>query len=270
VIARRSALPAGTQWISYLRSHDDIGWGFADEDAQAHTMDPNAHRRFLNEFYSGEFPGSFASGARFQENPKTGDARISGTMASLAGLERALATADASVIDLAVKRIIAIETVVFTSVGIPMVFLGDELATCNDHRFAEAPDHTDDNRWMHRPRFDWQALERAEDHPASPAGRVLNAIRQLVRARTSIPALHTPPTIIPTGDGRIIAFRHSAHGRHVLVVVNFSEDVVPIEIDDLGLGWKDIHTGTPIDWQRLVLPYQATVAVADEAAMQSP
>jgi hypothetical protein len=50
-------------------------------------------------------------------------------------------------------------------------------------------------------------------------------------------------------------------------VVNFSEDVVPIEIDDLGLGWKDIHTGTPIDWQRLILPYQATVAVADEAAM---
>ena len=48
------------------------------------------HRRFLNDFYTGRFPGSFARGLPFQENPKTGDARISGTCASLAGVEKAL------------------------------------------------------------------------------------------------------------------------------------------------------------------------------------
>ena len=45
------------------------------------------HRRFLSDFYAGEFPGSWARGLVFQENPATGDRRISGSLASLAGLE---------------------------------------------------------------------------------------------------------------------------------------------------------------------------------------
>ena len=48
------------------------------------------HRQFLNAFYTGRFEGSFARGLPFQFNPRTRDARISGTCASLAGLEKAL------------------------------------------------------------------------------------------------------------------------------------------------------------------------------------
>ena len=33
------ALPAGTAWVNYVRSHDDIGWTFADEDAAALGID---------------------------------------------------------------------------------------------------------------------------------------------------------------------------------------------------------------------------------------
>ena len=43
--------------------------------------------RFLSDWYSGEFPGSPARGLVFQYNPATGDRRISGTAASLAGVE---------------------------------------------------------------------------------------------------------------------------------------------------------------------------------------
>jgi amylosucrase len=263
-LGHRQNLPEDAHWITYLRSHDDIGWGFADEDAAAHSIDPTGHRQFLNEFYSGEFPGSFAMGARFQDNPKTGDARISGTLASLAGMERALATADAAVVDLAVKRIIAMQTVVFTSTGVPMIYLGDEIATCNDHRFAEDPAHADDNRWMHRPQFDWAALKRANDHPSSPAGRVLNAVRQLAAVRPLIPGLDRVPVVLPTGDHRVIAYRHSAADRHATTIVNFSEDVVPVRVDDLELPWSDITTGVPVELERLMLPYQAIVVVATE------
>ena len=41
---------------------------------------------FLSDWYAGEFPGSWADGLVFQANPATGDQRISGTAASLAGL----------------------------------------------------------------------------------------------------------------------------------------------------------------------------------------
>jgi amylosucrase len=55
-----------------------------------------AHRAFLSAFYEGGFPGSFATGALFQVNEATGDRRISGSCASLAGLERAMAAGDAA------------------------------------------------------------------------------------------------------------------------------------------------------------------------------
>ena len=44
----------------------------------------------LIRYFTGEFCESMATGKRFMYNPKTGDARISGSLASLAGLEKAL------------------------------------------------------------------------------------------------------------------------------------------------------------------------------------
>ncbi|MGE5718815.1 MAG: alpha-amylase family glycosyl hydrolase, partial [Nocardioidaceae bacterium] len=54
--------PSTTAWITYARCHDDIGWAVSDEDAAAVGLDGSAHRRFLSDFYSGEFPGSWARG----------------------------------------------------------------------------------------------------------------------------------------------------------------------------------------------------------------
>jgi amylosucrase len=83
-------------WVNYVRVHDDIGWTFDDELAGRLGTDGYGHRRFLNDFFTGRFPGSFARGLPFGENPSTGDARISGTGASLAGLERATQVGDGS------------------------------------------------------------------------------------------------------------------------------------------------------------------------------
>ena len=79
--------PSTTAWTTYVRCHDDIGWAIADEDAHAVGIDPWAHRRFLSDWYSGSYPGSWARGLVFQQNEQTGDRRISGSLASLAGLE---------------------------------------------------------------------------------------------------------------------------------------------------------------------------------------
>ena len=47
-------------------------------------------RKFLKNYYSGTYHGSTAKGALFSVNPKTGDASISGSLASLCGLENAI------------------------------------------------------------------------------------------------------------------------------------------------------------------------------------
>ena len=48
---RRFRIPDNCAWVNYVRVHDDIGWSFADEDAQALWINPFEHRQFLNRFY---------------------------------------------------------------------------------------------------------------------------------------------------------------------------------------------------------------------------
>ncbi len=70
-----AADPATGTWVCYVRCHDDIGWAIDDDDARAVGLDGFAHRRFLSDWYAGEFPGSWARGLVFQHNPVTGDRR---------------------------------------------------------------------------------------------------------------------------------------------------------------------------------------------------
>jgi amylosucrase len=182
----RFELPAGGHWLTYLRSHDDIGWGFADEDALQMAVDPALHRRFLNEFYAGKFPGSFARGELFQHHPPTGDARISGSLASLAGLEAALLEIDPKQTELAVGRILAAFAVVLFTAGIPLIMIGDETATLSDHGYRGDPELAGDNRWSHRHRFSPETFSEASAG-SGPDGRVLSGLQALLELRRSLP-----------------------------------------------------------------------------------
>ena len=82
-LGRLPASPATGTWITYVRCHDDIGWAIDDRDAHAVGVTGHGHRAFLSDWYSGEFPDTWADGLVFQANPATGDRRISGTAASL-------------------------------------------------------------------------------------------------------------------------------------------------------------------------------------------
>ncbi|MGL4311338.1 MAG: alpha-amylase family protein, partial [Paracoccaceae bacterium] len=120
-------------YATYIRCHDDIGWAVTDEDAAALGFSGQAHRAYLSDFYEGAFPGSFAQGALFQVNEATGDKRISGSFASLAGLEKAMAAGDAGAIDMAVHRILMGHALIAGFGGIPLIYMGDELGFLNDH-----------------------------------------------------------------------------------------------------------------------------------------
>ncbi|WP_332913241.1 alpha-amylase family glycosyl hydrolase [Algoriphagus boritolerans] len=98
--------PYGTSWITYTRCHDDIGLGYDDYMIAQAGKDPYQHRKFLKEYYSysGEQWMSPARGALFSSNPKTGDARISGTLASLCGLEKAVIERNENSIDQSIQK----------------------------------------------------------------------------------------------------------------------------------------------------------------------
>ena len=181
--------PSSTAWITYARCHDDIGWAVSDEDAAAAGLDGFAHRRFLSDFYDGSFPGSWSRGLVFQANPATGDKRISGSLASLAGLE----AGDPHALD----RVVLAHAVVLGFGGVPVIWMGDEVGLLNDPDWDADPEHADDNRWVHRPRMPWAADGTVPD----PHG-LLPRLRHLVGVRRSLPHLHaaTPAEVLDPPD----------------------------------------------------------------------
>ncbi len=222
---KRFTLPKECAWVNYVRVHDDIGWTFADEDAQELGINPKDHRMFLNKFYTGRFEGSFAAGLPFNYNPQNQDVRISGTTASLAGLERALESGDEEAIDKALKRIWLIHSVIISAGGIPLLYLGDEIATLNDYSYRNDPRKADDSRWVHRPRFDWERAEKRLD-PESVEGRVFAGMKYLLDLRKRLPAMANGGTMFfDTGDEHVLGY---IRNRKVMVLANFSEEAVKV------------------------------------------
>lgn len=224
--------PTTTAWATYLRCHDDIGWAITDEEAAAVGWDGGSHRAFLSDFYIGNHPASFADGVTFQLNPVTGDRRVSGTAASLAGLGRAGSAADRR---LAVERLLCGYAMVFGYGGLPLLYMGDELALLNDTEFATEPAHADDNRWIHRPQMPWQ-LAAAGGEGVPEAAMAFAGIQSLVQARRRSAALHAsvPTEIRASAAPQVVLFvRHHPAGDMVQVynVADYPVTLPVAEVD---------------------------------------
>ncbi len=212
-------------YATYIRCHDDIGWAVTDEDAAAVGVSGFSHRAFLSDFYEGGFAGSFARGALFQVNEQTGDKRISGTTASLAGLEKALEDHDVDGIDHAVDRILLGHALMASYGGIPLVYMGDELALLNDYSYLDVPEHAHDSRWVHRPVMDWTRTARLPDGGATPEGRVFEGIAHILARRAAVPGFHgaVATEILETGQKGLFAFARRAPTGPIVCVFNFTE-----------------------------------------------
>lgn len=265
----RFPIKAGCAWVNYARCHDDIGWTFDDRDAAQLGIDGFGHRKFLNAFYTGRFPGSFALGLPFQENPRTGDCRISGTCASLCGLEKAMRDDSSLDVELAVRRILMIHSVILSIGGIPLVYLGDEIATLNDYAYRDDAAKAGDSRWVHRPATDWERAARREQS-GSVEQRVFTGLRRLISIRKECPALAgTEMVVAESGNPHVFAFVRQHHGARLLAVANFSETEQPLAANALRLhglsyGFTDVVTGESLTLLRdLVMePYQFRWLVA--------
>jgi amylosucrase/maltose alpha-D-glucosyltransferase/alpha-amylase len=212
-----------------VRCHDDVGFAFSNDDVLDTNQDPASHRRFLAEFYTGRFPESFARGQPFQGNPITGEARISGTCAALAGLEQALDDDDQGSIELAIQRILLLHGIILTIGGIPLIYLGDEIGMLNDYGYESDAEKIGDSRWLHRAGFDWQRAGTRRDSGTIP-GRIYQDLLRLIQIRQQNPALDRAETeIVDSGNAHVFAYFRTSGNHSVLVLANFSESPQPIE-----------------------------------------
>jgi len=217
--------PYGTTWITYTRCHDDIGLGYDDYMIQNAGFNAWEHRRFLKDYYSGNFPGSPARGALFSVNPKTQDARISGSLASLCGLEKALDEKNDAAIQTAIQKILMMQAHSFFIGGVPMIFYGDEAAYTNDYSYLSDPGKSYDNRWMHRPVINWEKNKKI-DTPGTVEQRVFSATQRLISIRKQLPLVGDYKNLVwlSPHNIHIAGYVRSHEGRRLFCLFNFSAE----------------------------------------------
>lgn len=240
-LGRRWWIPEGTGWVNYIRCHDDIGWTFSDEDAAEIGINGHDHRHFLNLFYTGRFPGSFARGEAFQLNPETGDCRVCGTMASLCGLEEAAAlhvSEDSRAElygDMAIARMLMMYAVLLALPGIPLLYAGDESALLNDASWKDDPVKATDSRWVHRIALDpsrkktfladKEVTNDKDTWLIDKQARVFSELSRMIKLRKHEPSFgKTGIGFFDPGDAAVFAFRRD--GGKVTVMANFSERAI--------------------------------------------
>ena len=231
-LGHRFNLPQNTAWVNYLRCHDDIGWTFDDTDAAAIGINGYDHRRFLNSFYTGQFEGSFARGVPFQANHQTGDMRISGTMASLAGLEQAVELDDERKKSMAIRRMMLLHGISLSIGGIPLLYMGEEWGMLNDYDFIKDPAKAGDTRWIHRPKMKWEFLDEIEESVSasngqsdngSIRGRIFRSTQRLIQLRKNQPALAGQDMqLTETANDHVLCYARTHSGERLVVLANFS------------------------------------------------
>jgi amylosucrase len=218
--------PYGSSWITYTRCHDDIGLGYDDYLITNAGFNAFEHRKFLKNYYSGE-NGSPASGALFSVNPKTQDARISGSLASLCGLEKAINADNETAIDISIKKILLMQAMSFFIGGVPMIFYGDEIGYTNDYSYLNDPGKSYDSRWMHRPEIDWEKNKKINIE-GTIEQRIFSSTKRLIEIRKQIDFVSDLKNLtwLESQNIHVAVFLREHFGKKLFCVFNFSNEKI--------------------------------------------
>lgn len=254
------SLPAKLEratWLNYIRCHDDIGLGFDDRDILLCNYEPTSHRKFLIDYFTGKFTDSHARGLPFGQNNKTGDARISGSLASLVGLEYALETGDEKGINDSIKLILLLHGMILSFGGIPLLYYGDEIGTLNSDAYLDDPNKKGDSRWVHRPSIDWEKSAN-RNTVGTIEYAIFSALKRMVAVRKEIEVFadFNNRELIEVENPNLFVFgryNQLKPNQRVLVVANFSDKPQHLNFDDLG-SWGSGQRQTLVDLYRGVVP----------------
>ncbi len=237
-------------WLNYIRCHDDIGLGFDDRDIELAGYHAQRHRKFLIDYFMGRFDDSHARGLPFGENEKTGDARISGSLASLVGLEYAVDAGDVKAEQDAINIILMLHGLIMSFGGIPLLYYGDELGTINDVSYLQDPHKKGDSRWVHRPVINWEKAE-LRNQPGHYQYAIFTALKRMIAVRKEVDVFadFNNRELIDAGNDQLFVFeRYSISHQfdRVLVVANFNDKTQKLNLDEL-VGWGDPQYGEIVD-----------------------
>ena len=239
------ALPRDFLFLNYLRCHDDIGWGLDYPWlARNFAVDEVAHKRYLNDWFTGKFPGSCARGELYNDDPRLGDARLCGTTASLCGLEAAEYERDPFKLERALACDLTLHAWMLSQSGIPVIYSGDEIGRLNDDTYHDDPDKREDSRYIHRGAFQWEAAGHRND-PDTCQGKLFQGLRRLEAIRAGEPCFDAGADVWveDSGDRRVLALCRRSGERELVCLFNFSGQFVRAGVDRAG-NYTELMYGT--------------------------
>lgn len=214
------ALPKDYVFLNYLRCHDDIGWGLDYDWLAQFGIDEVAHKKFLNDYFTGKGYNSDSRGELYNDDPRLGDARLCGTTASLSGLEAGQYKANADKIDQAIACDLMLHGYLLAQSGIPVLYSGDEIGQTNDYTYKNDPDKCADSRYLHRGNFPWDKVEKKD----SVAMKIFDALRHMedIRASHDVFSCNANVYTIETGCASVLGIVRGYAGHELRAFFNFS------------------------------------------------
>ena len=250
-----SSLPKDYVFLNYLRCHDDIGWGLDYPWLKQFGIDEVSHKKYLNDFLTGQYPGSFGRGELYNSDPESGDARLCGTTASLCGIEKAAYERDEEALKKAVRLDLMLHAYMLSQSGIPVIYSGDEIGQENDYTYHENPRKWDDSRYLHRGDFRWD-LEKKRSVKGSLQEKIFDGIRKLETIRAQYPVFCTDARVwtIDTWDDSILGLVREYGEEKVIALFNFSEfDKVAWINEEDGM-YTDLISGRAMEAKGVEIP----------------
>ena len=219
------ALPKVYTFLNYLRCHDDIGWGLDYDFLRCFGWQEIPHKKYLNDYLTGLWPGSPARGELYNDDPRLGDARLCGTTASLCGVTSALESGDREALAKALRLDGMLHAFMFTLSGVPVLYSGDEIAQENDLSYHEDPIRREDSRYLHRGRLDWEKAKR-RIRKTSPEGKLFAALKQMeaIRAEHAVFDTEADTWLLDTGNDHVLGIGRYYRGEKLLALFNFATE----------------------------------------------
>ena len=214
------ALPKDYVFLNYLRCHDDIGWGLDYDWLAQFGIDEVAHKKFLNDYFTGKGYNSDSRGELYNDDPRLGDARLCGTTASLSGLEAGQYEANADKIAQAAACDLMLHGYLLAQSGIPVLYSGDEIGQTNDYTYKNDPDKCADSRYLHRGNFPWDKVEKKDP----VAMKIFDALRHMedIRASHDVFSCNANVYTIETGCASVLGIVREYAGHELRAFFNFS------------------------------------------------
>lgn len=214
------ALPKDYVFLNYLRCHDDIGWGLDYDWLAQFGIDEVAHKKFLNDYFTGKGYNSDSRGELYNDDPRLGDARLCGTTASLSGLEAGQYEANADKIEQAIACDLMLHGYLLAQSGIPVLYSGDEIEQTNDYTYKNDPDKCADSRYLHRGNFPWDKVENKDP----VAMKIFDALRHMedIRASHDVFSCNANVYTMETGCASVLGIVREYAGHELRAFFNFS------------------------------------------------